>query len=286
MKVGSLIKKVFIKAGRHFRKRQMDPRALQPIVIFQSGKVGSSSVQASLLKKYEELGISVPVYHAHILENIDARIEYVRLNRKSPTATVNMLMNSRALRQKIDANPNQVWNIINLVRDPVAIKVSALFQTLYEYIPDWKERINNGQLTLDDLEYNLLNKKEFGTGGFEAWYDSQIRPVWGIDIFAHPFSCEAGYQVYHEGRANLVVIRLEDLNRVAVRAFEDLLGIQGVKIINTNLGEQKRYAEIYEQFKQRPLPAQYVDAVYSTRFARHFYRDDEIAEFRKKWLKL
>jgi hypothetical protein len=285
LKIKALVKKFIIMVRSYFGKLSVDPRVLQPVVIFQSGKVGSSSVQASLQRKYEDLWVTTPVYHAHILENIDARMEFVRQNRAVPTATIKMLANSRKLRQKIDSDLNQVWNVINLVRDPVAIKVSALFQTLHEYIPGWKERFQSGQLTLDDLEYNLLNKHEFGTGGFESWYDSQIKPMWGIDIFASPFAREDGYQIYHQGRTNLIVIRLEDLNRVAERAFEDFLGIKGLNIINTNLGERKRYAELYEQFKQRPLPANYVDAIYASRFARHFYTDSEIEQFRQKWTK-
>ncbi len=267
-----------------FRKLRVDPRALNPIIIFQSGKVGSSSIHASLMKKYEDLGIVTPVYHAHVLVNIDARIDFVQKTRPSAKATIKMLRESQKLRAQIDAHPKQTWNVINLVRDPVAIKVSALFQTLHEYFPNWEADFKANRLTLDDLQTHLLTQKEFGVTGFEAWYESQIKPLWNLDVLELPFSREKGYQIYREPRLNMIIFRLEDLDRVAERAFEEFIGLRGVQIINTNLGEQKKYAEIYRQFKERPLPAEYVDAIYATRFARHFYTDEEIKEFRKKWL--
>lgn len=273
------------RVRRLLNMNRVDARARFPVIIFQPGKVGSSSVHESLLRKYEELGISVPVYHAHVLENIDARIEYVKTNRKAPAHTIKMLTDSKRLREKISEDPAQVWNVINLVRDPVAIKVSVLFQTLYEYIPDWKNRSQMGVLKMEDLDDILFNKPEFGTSGFESWYASQITPLWGINVFEQPFSKEKGYHIYHQGRVNLIIFRLEDLNSVAKKAFDEFLGIQDFEIINVNVGEQKRYAELYEQFKQRPLPEQYVDAIYNTRFARHFYTDLEIEQFRKKWTK-
>ncbi len=267
------------------KKGQVDSRALFPVIIFQPGKVGSSSVRASLLRKYDELGIFVPVYQAQVLENIDARIEYVVKHRKAPAHTVKLLMNSKKLRQQIEEQPGQIWNVINLVRDPVAIKVSALFQTLYEYVPDWKKRLAMGEFAMSDLDNILFKEPEFGIGKFESWYEKQVKPLWGIDIFDYPFSREQGYQIYHSDNVNLIIFRLEDLNRVASQAFEDLLGIKDLEMVNVNLGEQKDYAELYRQFRQRPLPAHYVDAIYNTRFARHFYSAHEIEEFSRKWKK-
>jgi hypothetical protein len=270
---------------KFFGGSDLDERALLPIIIFQPGKVGSSSVQASLQKKYGELGISVPVYHAHVLENIDKRIEYITKNRKAPQNSIKKLWESKELREQIKNHPEQVWNVINLVREPVALKVSAMFQVLNEYIPDWEKRLKRGKLSMEELEDILYNKQELGTGGLESWYDRQIRSLWGIDVFKDPFSREAGYQIYKRENVNLIIFRLEDLNRVAGKAFDEFLGIKNFEIISVNVGEEKAYADLYQKFKQRPLPASYVDAVYKTRFAQQFYSDLELKQFRQKWTK-
>lgn len=285
----SLLKKSLSRFKNYTRrllyKANVNERALLPIIIFQPGKVGSSSVHASLQKKYGELGVSVPIYHAHVLENIDKRIEYVTKNRKAPANSIKKLLESKELRERIKDHPEQVWNVINLVREPVAMKVSALFQVLHEYIPDWEIRLKKDELSIDELDDILYNKQELGTGGLESWYDRQIKSCWGIDVFEDPFSRENGYQIYKRKNINLIILRLEDLNRVAEKAFDEFLGIKDFRIISVNVGEEKPYAELYQKFKQRALPAHYVDEVYKTRFARHFYTDSEIELFRQKWTK-
>ena len=52
---------------------------------------------------------------------------------------------------------------------------------------------------------------------------------------------------------------------------------------HTNVGEEKPYRKLYELFKKLPLPASYLDKEYSSRYARYFYTEDEIAAFRKHW---
>jgi hypothetical protein len=285
----SLLKGLLFKLKNYpyrlFHKIEVDERALLPIIIFQPGKVGSSSVHASLLKKYGELGVSAPIYHAHVLENIDKRIEYITRNRKAPANTIKKLLESKELREKIKSHPEQVWNVINLVREPVAMKVSALFQVLHEYIPDWEDRLKKGELSMDELDDILYKKQELGTSGLESWYDNQIKSLWGIDVFKEPFSTDNGYQIYRRENINLIILRLEDLNRVAGKAFDDFLGLKDFRIVSVNVGEEKPYADLYQKFKQRPLPAKYVDEVYKTRFARHFYTDAEIDQFHQKWTK-
>jgi hypothetical protein len=263
----------------------VDERALQPIIIFQPGRVDSLNIHASLQKKYAELGVSVPIYHAHILENIDKRLEYLSKNKRTSANSVKKLSESAEIRKRIKNNPKQVWNVINLVQEPVAIKVRTLFQVLHEYIPDWQKRLKMNELSMDELDDILYNKQDLGTRGLEAWYDNQIKSLWGIDIFIESFSRENGYQIYRRENVNLIVLRLEDLDRVAGKAFEEFLGIKDFRIINVNVEGQKAYADLYQKFKQRLLPASYVDEVYKTRFARHFYTESEIMEFRQKWTK-
>ena len=285
----SFLKRLFSRLKNYwyrlFRRNEVDERALLPVIIFQPGKVGSSSVHASLQKTYAEFGISVPVYHAHVLENIDKRIEYITKHRTAPANSIKKLLESKELGERIKEHPEQVWNVINLVREPVAMKVSALFQVLHEYIPDWENRLKQDKLSMDELDEILYKKQELGTSGLELWYDNQIKALWGIDVFKEPFSKENGYQIYRRENVNLIILRLEDLNRVAEKAFDDFLGIKDFRIISVNVGEEKSYAELYQKFKQRALPAHYVDEVYKTRFARHFYSDSEIEQFRQKWTK-
>src|SRR5688572_1946244 len=113
-----------------------------PIIIHQMGKVGSKTVELSLRKAYEALGIQVPIYHTHILNGFERVRGYVlkEKNRQDSAGHFATLDHGESVRKLIDENPAQHWNIISLVRDPIARNVSAFFESLPEYIPDWHER--------------------------------------------------------------------------------------------------------------------------------------------------
>ncbi|NMD06050.1 MAG: hypothetical protein GYA72_09450, partial [Deltaproteobacteria bacterium] len=101
-------------------RNKFDSRMNRPVIVFQSGKVGSTSLHLSLEKKFKELEISTPVYHAHILEKIDQRIERIKQIRTDPSASIQKLLESKKIRQQMDNNHEQCWNVISMVRDPVA----------------------------------------------------------------------------------------------------------------------------------------------------------------------
>ena len=264
-------------------RNEFDSRMNRPVIVFQSGKVGSTSLHLSLEKKFKELEISTPVYHAHILEKIDQRIERIKQIRTDPSASIQKLLESKKIRQQIDNNHEQCWNVISLVRDPVAKKISTFFQLINEYIPDWKKQWKSGELKLEDLQKMFFEKSGDNDPG--QWFDNQIKPIWGIDIFKTPFDKTNGYHIYtFTPRVNLMIIRMEDLNRVAENAFREFMGLESFSIISTNVGEEKPYRKLYEQFKKLPLPASYLDKEYSSRYARYLYTENEIAAFRKHWL--
>lgn len=265
----------------------LNPFPVAPIIIFQPGKVGSMSVQRSLEEAYKQPDLDIPIiiHHVHALNQLDERERYVRKTRKNPEESIRLIQEWRILRKEIESNPLKKWNVVNLVRDPVAIKVSALFQLLDQHIPDWEKRLNTNELSLAELEKLFFSKQEFGFQGLDRWYDNQVKALWGIDIFASPFPWDRGYQIFKKENINLIIIRLEDLNRVAEQAFDEFLGLKNFKVVNANIGEEKPYAELYNEFKKHPLPVDYIDRGYGSRFANHFYTRDEIAAFRKRWVR-
>ena len=273
-KIMRIINNFFYKKNNHYN-----------IIILQPGKVGSISVKESLKTAYRNLRISVDIYHAHALNGLDERIKFIKRTRKDPSAGLLTIEEWKKLRAMIDANPDMEWHIINLVRDPVAMKVSALFQTLDQNLPEWRKLNKKDELSIKDLEVIFYNKSEFGFKGLERWYDNQIKALWNIDVFSTPFPTQKGFNIYKSGNINLLVIRLEDLDRVAGQAFNEFLGLKNFKVIKKNIGDQKPYAELYKAFKEHPLRKQFVDQGYQTKFARHFYSSDEIESFRAHWIK-
>jgi len=284
----TLLKAVYSKIEKLLEQSEgiINPgKRLAPcIIILQPGKVGSITVEESLKEAYRKLNVPATIHRAHALNFLDERENFIKKTRKKTSENIAAIAAWRRIRQNIDRHPEKNLKIINLVRDPVALKVSALFQIMENYIPDWTKRLKAGNLRMADLDDLFYTKKEFGFSGLERWHDQQIKALWGIDVYASAFPTENGYQFYQSRNVDLLLIRLEDLNKVSKQVFNQFLGLEEFEIISTNIGTQKPYAELYKEFKKRPLHEDFINQAYATRFARHFYAPQEIERFRRAWL--
>jgi hypothetical protein len=55
-------------------------------------------------------------------------------------------------------------------------------------------------------------------------------------------------------------------------------------MIRTNTGDSKEYAQLYKQFlKFIKLGDDYLDRMYNSKYAQHFYETSEIEAFQQKW---
>jgi hypothetical protein len=237
------------------------------------GKVGSSSVLKSL-KQYEP---DVTTYHVHGLteESINS-MENIYRQKWFPGAGPDHLWQSQYIRKNIKKYPNRWnWNIITLVRDPIARNISAFFQTLF---------LVYDQKTLDYGKLADLFLAEFDHETPLVWFGREIQGVFGIDVLASPFPRSDGYKIYEGEGCRLLLIRLENLDSCAPKAIEEFLGIENFKIMKTNVGTQKAYSQQYHKFlKHIKLPGSYIDRMYNSKYARHFYSGDEIEAMIKKW---
>jgi len=254
------------------------------IVVFQMGKVGSKTVQESLIRAYENLRQPVDVYHSHILTRFDESEEIIRKERPNPEPSLGAIAYGRELRKLIDESPKRQWKIISLVRDPVARNIATFFENIQEVIPDWQTpSYLNDPSVIQNVQRAFLNIKTIHSEPYR-WFDEQMKPVFGVDVFASSFPCETGYNIYNpQSRMSILVIRLEDLNRIAPFAVKDFLELDNFKLFNANIGEKKEYAELYHRFKQYPLPDEYLNEIYNTKYAHTFYTKEELENFKLQW---
>lgn len=286
LKMYSLIKRIIHKiyirtifVARYFMKKPLD----FSIIVFQMGKVGSKTMQESLARAYEMRNERVEIYHSHILSDFDKSERIIRETRFTPEATLGVIKAGRRLRKKIDNSPDHQWKIISLVRDPIARNIGSFFQVLEEHIQDWREKEARGELEIYEVQEAFLNAVGIHSGP-EYWFDKQMLAVFGIDVFSEPFPHEIGYKIYNHGsRISVLVIRLEDLNRVGKLAIKEFLGLDNFELFNINIGEEKGYANLYLEFKKHALPEQYIYEMYSGRYAKTFYSQEEVEQFYLKW---
>lgn len=253
------------------------------VIVFQMGKVGSKTVQESLIRAYKKLRQPVDVHHSHILTGFDEAENIIRKERSNPEPSLRAIIDGKQLRKLIDEASGQTWKIISLVRDPVARNVATFFQNLHEFVPDWNKHDENDPLLIQKLQREFLNIQTIHSEPVR-WFDEQLLPISGVDVFSETFPHETGYKIYNsDSRTPVLLIRLEDLNRVGGTAMKEFLGLNNFELVNTNIGDEKDYAQLYRRFKQHPLPDDYIQKIYNTKFARTFYSEVEISRFSLKW---
>jgi hypothetical protein len=275
-----LVPKWFIEDRRDRAKYARFPKKYglaDPIIIYQMGKVGSRTVYTSL----HALNLDVPVYHLHFLngaEHVEKWVQDLYPHRQAYP----MLRVAKKIRADMERNPGKRWNLISLVRAPVPHEISVYFHRLDAFFRDFEARQEN------DPNFPREVAGYFMTHAIDdtptAWFELQVEQLFGIDVYATPFPRERGYEVYEKGAIRLLVVRLEDMNRVLVPAVRDFLNVPDFEIVRDNVGEDKAYGETYRQaVSHLKLSPQYLERKHSTRYARHFYSPEELAKSVARW---
>jgi hypothetical protein len=257
---------------------------VDPIIIYQPGKVGSSTILASLKHSFQSAALETAIYHAHHLNNLEQMEADIKSKFPNPQKSLEKLQIDKELRRRIDENSDQRWNVISLTREPVARTISTVFEMLDVIFPGWKAKYQAGEWDLYEMQNIIVERYVIGPGRGD-WYDTQMKAVFDIDVYAQPFPHQQGYKIYHgKNNSRLLLLRLEDLNRVGQRVLSDFLNIKQFHLVQANVGEQKGYSDLYREFKKLPLPASFLEKMYASRYARQFYTDEEIDGFYQKWI--
>lgn len=248
--------------------------------VYQMGKVGSMSI----VEELEHRGIGLPVIHSHMLTDFDRIADNACRQYPNPVDVLFEVKRGRMIREWMAKAEEDVrWNVISLTREPVGRNVSAFFQNIEQVLPNIQGRLDIGDLHADELHELFLHI--FNSNAPEHWFDAMMKPVFGVDVYEEPYSHERGFQIQETHQSRVMVIRMEDLSRSVEPAMREFLRVSDFRARRANTAEQKYYGHVVRLFKQRPLPEWYVEKMYDTRYARHFYSDAEIGRLRKKWLK-
>jgi len=265
-----------------------------PLLIYQMGKVGSKTVQASL----QSLGLDMPIYHTHILNK--ARISETELKRKKFFRTERYSYLKRPwlnqfLLKKIESSSNaKKWKIVTLTRDPIARNISTFFENLEIKVknPAEEYEIKSDYYNIEPMIVKPGNMRKLSDLYFDrlnhdsplVFFDRELKSLFGVDVFASEFPKSEGFEIYQSEKADALVIRLENLNHCFKDAFKKFLNVNNFTLDNTNIGKAKIYASIYKNFKETiHLPDNYLDKFYNSKYMRHFYTEMEIEGFREKW---
>ncbi|MEW5817129.1 MAG: putative capsular polysaccharide synthesis family protein [Spirochaetota bacterium] len=281
------------RAYYHHQLHRLDNQyKYPPLLVHQMGKVGSSSVTQSL----KAAKIDRHIYHTHFLTS--ELINRYEQQRKGYLGTpregdLRHIWQYQHLRKLIERGLNgEKWKIVTLVRDPVARNLSDFF----EHIEVMFSAGNQQKLKSIEYDYEIIiadnNFDELIELFFERhnqdvpmeFFDRELKGVFNIDVFSSDFPTDRGYKVYREKEVDVLLIKVENLNDCFTEAIKELLNIDGVSLVSVNVGGEKEYANIYQMVKESiRFPESYLDRMYSSEFARHFYSEAEIERFKLKW---
>jgi hypothetical protein len=257
-----------------------------PIVVYQMGKVGSTSVVNTVRAHFPDR----PVYNVHHLtkEGLDYTADAYALQGRAFPGYAYWV--ARYLYGRVDAATEGRWSVITLTRDLVARNVSGFFETLAAWYPGWCPRTydrldTSARLSLfSEMRGVFLERYPHDVAA--GWFEAELEPVLGIDVLAKEFPRALGYDVYRGDRADLLVMRLENLSSCYQTALSVFFGrdVSHLDLARANVAEEKPYKRFYQEFSSwLVLPDDYLQRMYSTRYARHFYSETELSEFRKRW---
>jgi hypothetical protein len=282
------------RAHYHYRlHREGLQYAGPPVLVYQMGKVGSKTVRKSLRAS----NLDMLVYHVHFLT--PDRVQKIEKDRRKYLGTEKVgLLEHVWLYQYLGKQiarglSGKKWKVVTLTREPVARNISTFFENLdvepldagqkYRIQSDYYDfGIVLDMADLDELIHFFFTKLYHDRP--LLFFDEEIKGVFGIDVFSSAFPIARGYNIYEGEQADVLLIRLEDLNDCATEAFKEFLNIEGFTLLDTNIGSQKVYAPIYKKFKDAiVLPESYLERMYTSKYARHFYSEQEIARFRARW---
>jgi hypothetical protein len=258
--------------------RIFHPREYGYIIVFQMGKVGSSTIYESL--KSSKFAGSVFHVH-HMTEDVLGKTEkiYTSQNIEVPRH----LRDSRFLLNELAKDLNgRKWAIISLVREPIARNISAFFQNIELPFPDFNFQNYDSAVKIQELVERFLQKYPHDIP--LRWFDRQMKPVFGIDVYESDFPKTKGYKIYRGQLTDLLVVRLESLTECAEEAFGTFLNMDQFVLLNANTSNKKNYYNVYRKFVDSiKLPSEYIEKMYSSKYVQHFYTEEEICHFLSKW---
>lgn len=225
-------------------------------VLYAPPKTGGTAITRTL----EAAGIVT--HHVHTLRGdcLDEMVREFRDDGKVPSLNV--------WRSKyLIAHPpvsEKPWRLITTIREPIARAVSFHFHRL-------RRTGATEQPTVADL-----------SGLDTDWFDDELGTTLGIDVYAEPFDAERGWQLYTGPTAEVLVMRQESLS---VGPVADFIGVPlGEMAVANVTADKARLGASYGRYLETAtIEREIVERIYGSRFARHFYTDEERAAFSRRW---
>jgi hypothetical protein len=247
----------------------------QPILVYTPGKVGSSTVHHTLLELHLK---DFRVYHLHFLNPVTLQQRtsiFISKGRKIPKHLQNGMKLSKMMQRK----GNRKWKVITVTRDHYTRLLSDLFQQL-EVFPEKYTDLFDAHHHLDPEKVVLFMREKLrdcdpANDYLLKWFRKELQQSFNLDIYQVPFDHSKGYGILESDQADLLVLRMEDLDRVLPGALKDFLSLdRDVRLVRSNVTTDKKFAGAYNIVKEKLAPPEeYLARIRETDYYRKFYAE-------------
>ena len=259
--ISTLKRRRKIKAAEIKVLRSSKDDELPRIIVYQMGKVASSSIYKALKKRNDCYG-----FHTHRLTLTKANDNLNKRGRHSISLAEHLI------------KPKRPTKIITLVRDPFARNISAYFE-------------NNEKAKAPNLDTNQINAliDDFIENGNhnhnQNWYDNEFKKALDIDIFAYEFDRERGWSTFKQGPFEVLVLKTNLPDSEKTKQIAKFTGIEDLVIDRINETGAKKSNHCYKQFKETiRFPSEIAQPIFESRFTQHFFTQSEIDAMKTQWL--
>jgi hypothetical protein len=245
-------------------------RLSTPVIVYQMGKVGSSSITKSLRLS------GVRAFHVHRINPAmikQVREEHLNIGQNPPRERIGAILYENVVKKPRRAK------FITLVREPISRNISAFFENFEHFA---KVRFEKSTFSICDLVNIFI--AEYSHNVPLNWFDQEIKSTLGIDVYKYQFPRDKGYLLIREGYFELLILKCELADSIKERVISEFLNLSNFEVIRKNLAKDKIYAESYQEFLRAiSLPESYVETMLNSKYTRHFYTDEEIEQSRSRW---
>ena len=270
-------KEIVHRVRKQISLHNLEERA--PTLVYQMGKVGSSTVTQTL----EGLCAPEPVVRVHSLNPAKVTKDIETLRENLGYLREHVVTSSTLVRKQLDWG-SFPCKVITLTREPVGRAVSFAFQDWKRQLPEVKDL---HELRSERMIELVMEKLQPGSLHADPgqWFERELQSVFGIDVMETPYDFDQGYVMVRSGPVDVLVIRMEDLDRSLRAGLAALynLDAEDIDMRRSNVGRNKEYANLLAKVKEQlAIPPSVSDRIWGTDYARHFYGPN-LDRLRNKW---
>ncbi len=246
--------------------------ARELVLIYQMGKVASSTIKASLLPlpRYE-----VHQVHRLVLSNIErVHREHRARGWPMPSGDPGGLYLQRDLLARRPAK------VITLVREPIARNISYYFQNLDKILGQMKAHELPLQTIIDGYPPEFPYSDDPLT-----WFDYEFNAALGADVYESGWTPGMTAHRWRAGVYDILILRCDAADEAKLEALREFLDAPVLSMRQANVTSAKRSAAVYQAFTQDVrFPAAYVDRMLGSRYARFFFDATSLAQWRSAYI--